>query len=99
MGLWLHEFRGGFHQRGKVAWLHPVAFAILFNAGVVEHVLDQRTQPLALLQDKPEVFLLFFGGSDLASIEAFGHQLHRGDGRPQLMGNAGDEIALLLAEL
>ena len=98
-GLWLHETGGGLNESRQVRGFEIVAHTILIDAGVVEDVFDQRAEASAFLKNKPEVFLLFVRSFDLSAFEAFGHQLHGGEWGAQLMGDAGDKIALLLVEM
>ncbi len=52
----------------------------------------------AFLDDEAEVFVLLGGFGDFAPLQALSHQADRGDGRAQLVGDAGDEVGLELVE-
>ena len=97
-GVGIHQLDGLLRQGDQVGGLEVVLLAALLDAREVQDVLDQGREAAAFLDDEAEVFALLGGLGNFAPFEALGHQADRGDGGAQLVGDAGDEVALQLVQ-
>ena len=80
--------------RLQVGRLELVLLAALLDSRKIEHVLDHRRQPPALLADEPEIFLLLCRFAHPPALEPFSKQTDRRNWRAQFVRHARNKIRL-----
>jgi len=99
VGAGSHDSDGVGDQTYGVEGFELVFFAGLFDAGVVEDVLDEAGESAAFLNDQAEEFLLLLWVGCDALLETLGEQADGGDGGAEFVGDTGDEPGLHFGEL
>ena len=86
-------------QRDDIGRAHVVGFALFFEAGEIEDIVDEAGEAFAFPRDDAEVAGTFFGVADAVVGEEFGEHADRGERGFELVGNVRDEIGFLAREV